>query len=140
YEVNFKVEEATTNPKTDPFGARKQYTPLGNTKLGTALRPYGSDHDALLFVYENGRPLSDADHNAVCRFLRERGILSHPETGSCSNASFRAKTLANGVGGYARAADGKWYYVRYAAGRSEYVNPGNYRHVFDGLHLVPNAP
>ena len=99
-----------------------------------------SNHDALLFEYENGAPLTDADRNAVYQFLRRQGILKHGDTGSFTNVKFRAEILGDGTGGYARAADGKWYYVKYAKNRSAYVNPGDYRQVFDGLPLVPNAP
>lgn len=139
-DVNFKVDESVTDPRLDPFGPRKRYVPYANSKAGGPLTRIRSDHDALYFAYENGAPLSDPDRLAVYKYLREQGILEHPDTGSYFNTSVRNDILADGTPTFIRNADGKWTIGRYDARRSGYLDPGNSRQFFAGARYVGRAP
>jgi hypothetical protein len=140
YDVNFKVDEHTTDPTLDPFGPRKRYVPYANSKAGGPLTRIRSDHDALFFAYENGAPLEEADRLAVYKYLREQGVLEHPDTGTYMNASVRNAILQDGTPTFIRNANGEWTIGRYNAKQSGYLDPGNNRQYFDGAQYVSPAP
>ena len=140
YDVGYSLESTTTDAAVDPWGPRTRYAPRISEEGGSVLRRVVSDQDPVAFMYANGEPLSVADRMAVYRFLRKQGIISHPDTGSFANQAVRDQILVDGLPTVTLGPDGGWVTSRFSAAKSRYVSPGDFRHVEDGVQLVPLAP
>jgi len=134
-----KFQVVTEPMPANPLGEKTIYIPEGVPQGGSRMLPFASDQDPALFVYENMSPLSDADREAVYKYLYEQGVIEHPDAGTYANSQVRNALMTQGRPVIA-FGPGQPRLVRINARLSQYVDPGNYRWVFDGAIYVPNSP